>query len=70
MECPVDVPETGHSQVKPRVGRPTDDYADVPDMFRSLAAPATAPEGVVQHASNTPNPLASSTLENSTSRGR
>lgn len=37
MECPVDVPETGHSQVKPRVGRPTDDYADVPDMFRSLA---------------------------------
>ncbi|SIF94483.1 RNA polymerase sigma-F factor [Mycobacteroides abscessus subsp. abscessus] len=38
MECPVDVPETGHSQVKPRVGRATDDYADVPDMFRSLAA--------------------------------
>ncbi len=37
MECPVDVPETGHSQVKPRVGRATDDYADVPDMFRSLA---------------------------------
>lgn len=27
MECPVDVPETGHSQVKPRVGRATDDYA-------------------------------------------